>query len=121
MFNTLSPEHLFTPHRGEVAKGRYPSPDLWKGQVGVAPSPASSKGWVTHFDDFVGGYKVVATVESFDRYFCHVGTGATIVGVAEEGGILRLTSGATDNSANIFSLGLGLAKAIGVEELKISI
>jgi hypothetical protein len=88
---------------------------LWKGQVGVAPAPDSAKGWVTHFDDFIGSYNVPTADTAFDRYAAFSENSGTVATTPGAGGILRLTTGATADNATSFGLaGLSGIGSIGV-------
>ena len=116
MFNTLSPESLYTFHRGKLADSRYPSPDLWGGEVRVAPSPDMGAGWITHFEDFIGHYDVPTADTWFDRYDFFSENSGTLRTEDAAGGVIRLATGATADNTTAFGMngrsGIG-AMAVG--------
>lgn len=103
---SLSPNHLYTVHRGPNADGRYPSSVIWE-QLGTGPAPDAATGWLMFEDDFLG-YNTLAATGAFGKgpYYGFIENSSTITSVATEtGGVVRITTGATAENSCGFTLG----------------
>lgn len=103
----LFPNALYTPHCGQGKTGRGPTNALWARVYESAINPDGTPNLLYWFDDFIG-YNALTTTGAFGRgpYYGFIEDSSAIASVATEyGGVLRMTTGTSDDTDISFGMG----------------